>query len=271
MSANPLKKLSQQRCELLVFSHDVFTTLSTDMAKEKGPIAQQLQRDLTRYRELKQHNDTQQEFREALFCLQRWQAQRMRKTHQQLLEDEKYRVATEFFLQDIYGGIDLSDIANEAERALNKALKILPEKVMVTATYALELNALSAELDERLAEFLFFEMGEQEVSMAAYTEAFRLSAPLELRQRQVELAKKLGVGLDKYVRSRVIYTTFKMVRKPAHKAGVQNLYEFMGKGFEAMRPMGSASEVIHQIVDREAALIEAIFSGELQPFGFDDI
>ncbi len=241
------------------------------MAKQKGPIAQQLQRDLNRYRQLKQHDESQPDFRESLYRLQNWQAQRMRKTHQQLLEDEKYRVATEFFLQDIYGGIDLTDIANEAERALNKALKILPEKVMVTATYALELNALSAELDERLADYLFDIMGEVEISMEAYTEAFRLSAPLELRQRQVDLARKLGVGLDKYVRSRVIHTTFKLVRKPAHKAGIQNLYEFMGKGFDAMRPMGSASMVIHRIVDREAELIEAIFSGESLPFGFDDV
>ena len=241
------------------------------MAKEKGPIAQQLQRDLNRYRQLKQHDESLADFRESLYRLQSWQAQRMRKTHQQLLEDEKYRVATEFFLQDIYGGIDLTHIANEAERALNKALKILPEKVMVTATYALELNALSAELDELLADYLFNHMGESDISMEAYTEAFRRSASLELRQRQVDLARHLAVGLDKYVRSRVIYTTFKLVRKPAHKAGIQNLYEFMGKGFDAMRPMGSASAVIHRIVDREAELIEAIFSGESLPFGFDDI
>ena len=241
------------------------------MAKEKGPIAQQLQRDLNRYRQLRQHDENEPGFRESLFRLQGWQAQRMRKTHQQLLADERYRIATEFFLQDIYGGIDLTDIANEAERALNKALKVLPEKVMTTATYALELNALSAELDERLADYLFCEMGVADISMEYYTEAFRRSATLELRLRQVELARKLAVGLDKYVRSRVVYTTFKWVRKPAHKAGIQNLYEFMGKGFEAMRPMGSASEVIHRIVDREAELIDAIFSGESRPFGFDDI
>jgi hypothetical protein len=241
------------------------------MARQKGPIAQQLQRDLDRYRQLRQHDDSENHFRESLYRLQKWQAQRMRKTHQALLEDDRCRVATEFFLQDIYGGIDLSDIANEAERALNKALKILPEKVMVTATYALELNALSAELDERLAHFLFYEMDEAEISFASYTDAFRESAPKALRERQVELAKKLAVGLDKYVRSRVIYTTFKMVRKPAHRAGIHNLYEFMGKGFDAMRPMGSASEVIHRIVDREAELIDAIFSGESDPFGFREL
>lgn len=241
------------------------------MAKQKGPIAQQLQRDLNRYRGLKQHDDSHAGFREDLFRLQNWQAERMRKTHQNLLEDDKYRVATEFFLEDIYGGIDLTHLANEAERALNAALRILPEKVMVTATYALELNALSAELDERLTEFLFLEMGVSDISMAAYTEAFRESATLEERQRQVELAKHLAVGLDKYVRSRMIYATFKLVKAPARKAGISNLYDFMGKGFEAMRPMGSASAVIHRIVDREAELIDAIFSGEQSPYGFDDL
>lgn len=241
------------------------------MAKQKGPIAQQLQRDLNRYRSLKQHDDNHTDFRDNLFRLQSWQAQRMRKTHQDLLANDKYHVATEFFLEDIYGGIDLSDLANEAERALNAALRILPEKVMVTATHALELNALTAELDEHLAHFLFHEMGESEISMEAYTEAFRLSASLQVRQRQVELAKQLAVGLDRYVRSRMIYATFKLVKKPAHRAGIANLYEFMGKGFAAMRPMGSASEVIHRIVDKEAELIAAIFAGEPSPYGFNEI
>jgi tetratricopeptide (TPR) repeat protein len=241
------------------------------MAKEAGPVAKQLQRDLNRYRSLKQHDTSEPEFREALFKLQKWQAQRMRKTHQGLLENDKYRVATEFFLDDIYGGIDLSDIANEAERVINKALKILPEKVMVTATYALELNALSAELDESLADYLFYEMGESDICMEAYTEAFRRSADLEIRQRQVELAKSLAVGIDKYVRSRVVYTTFKLVKKPAHKKGIGNLYNFMGKGFEAMRPMGSASEVIHRIVDRELELVEQIFAGDASPYGFTEV
>lgn len=241
------------------------------MAKQAGPIAQQLQRDLGRYRSLKQHDENEQTFRDALFDLQKWQAQRMRKTHTALLEDDKYRIATEFFLDDIYGGIDLTDIANEAERVINKALKILPEKVMVTATYALELNALSAELDERLADYLFYEMGESDISMEAYTEAFRRSASLEERQRQVDLAKKLAVGIDKYVRSRVVYTTFKLVRKPAHNAGIGNLYGFMGKGFDAMRPMGSASAVIHRIVDRELELVEEIYQGNATPYGFLDV
>ncbi len=241
------------------------------MSKQAGPVAQQLQRDLNRYRGLKQHDPSEKVFREALFKLQKWQAQRMRKTHQSLLENQQYRVATEFFLDDIYGGIDLTDIANEAERVINKALKILPETVMVTATYALELNALSAELDEQLAQCLFYDMGEHEISMATYTEAFRRSADLHTRQRQVELAKMLAEGLDKYVRSRVVHTTFKLVKKPAHRAGIGNLYGFMGKGFDAMRPMGSASEVIHRIVDRELELIEQIYAGEQSPYGFSHI
>ena len=239
------------------------------MAKQPGPVAQQLKRDLDRYRSLRQHQEDEANFRDALYKLQNWQAQRMRQTHEALLEDDRYRVATEFFLEDIYGGIDLSDLANEAERAINAALRILPEKVMVTATHALELNALTAELDELLADYLFHELGATDITMDAYTEAFRKSASQEMRTRQVALAKEMAVGLDKYVRSRIIFSTFKLVKRPAHRAGIGNLYGFMGKAFDAMRPMGSASEVIHRIVDREAELIEAIFSGEATPYGFD--
>lgn len=238
------------------------------MAKTPGPIASKLSEELTRYRGLRQHDEAQVEFREKLYRLQKWQAERMKKTHEQLLDDEKYRDATLFFLEDIYGGIDLSDLANEAERAMNKALKILPEKVMATSAHALELNALSAELDELLALALFYEMEKEEFSMEDYTQAFRMSAAKELRDRQTLLARELAVGLDKYVRSRVIYATFKMVRRPAHKAGIGNLYNFMGKGFEVMRPMGSASLVVHAILEKEEEAIERIYQGEASPYGF---
>ena len=236
------------------------------MVRKNNSVVLQLRHNLERYHALKQHDKQEAAFKDALYALQKWQGWRMRQTHQTLLDDEKYRVATEFFLEDIYGGADLRGLAHQAERAINAALRILPEKVMNTAVYALELNALSAELDERLAECLFFEMGAEDITEDGYTEAFRESASKEQRQRQVELAKLLAQGLDKYVRSRVVYSTFKLVRRPAERAGIGELYGFMGKGFDAMRPMRSASEVICRIVDREAELIDMIYSGYASPY-----
>lgn len=236
-------------------------------------VRERLQRELHRYRSLRQHDPEDDSFRHRLYAVQRWQAERMKRSHHQLLQDERYRQATLFFLEDVYGGIDLTHIANEAERVINKALRMLPEKVMETSVVALELNALSAELDERLTQHLYYESDTppeqvEAIDMTTYIKAFRHSADRAERARQAELARQLAVGLDKYVRSRLVFTTFKLVRKPALRAGIGNLYQFMGKGFDAMRPMGSASEVINAIVDTEEAAIERIYSGHKLPYGF---
>ena len=151
---------------------------------------------------------------------------------------------------------------------LNKAFKILPEKVMTTSTYALEFNALSAELDEAMTCFLFNEMGVVEITFEAYTEAFREAVDISLRHRQAALAKMLAQGLDKYVRSRLVYGTFKMVKRPAVKAGIGELYNFMDKGFDVMRPLGSAKKLIDAIVDEEVAIVDRIYGRSGDPFGF---
>ncbi len=234
----------------------------------ESSISKRLREELDRYRGLRQHNESESGFREKLYALQSWQSERMKRTHASLLEDAKYRPATLFFLEDIYGGVDLRVLADQAEKAINKALKILPDKVMTTSVIALELNALSAELDEKVTHYLHYELGQESITLPAYLQAFRESADKSQRDRQIALARELAIGLDKYVRSRLIYGTFRLVKKPAVRAGIGDLYAFMGKGFDAMRPMGSASRVIHKILEKEEQAIERIYEGHEDPYGF---
>lgn len=234
-------------------------------------IADQMQVQLARYRELRQHAPGEEVFRDRLYALQAWQSARMRRSHQGLLADPVYRDATDFFLTDVYGGVDLTRLTQDIERAMRAALRVLPEKVMSTSLLALELNALSQWLDERLATVLFDEMGETVVTMDAYLEAFRTCCDPNERVFQAKLVRRLGVGLDKYIRSRMIYTTFKLVKKPAMMAGIDALYGFMDKCFTVMRPMGSASEVIHRIVDEEERLMQRLYDGHPAPYGFSEI
>jgi len=236
--------------------------------KKSGAIAQKMEEELTRYRRLRQHDASQPKFKEHVYALQEWQSKRLQKTHDALLQDERYQDATLFFLEDIYGGIDLTELSHQIERVMNKAFRVLPEKVMATSTYALEFNALSAELDEAMACFLFNEMGVTDITFDAYIEAFREAVDISSRHRQAALAKMLAQGLDKYVRSRLVYGTFKMVKRPAVKAGIGELYNFMDKGFDVMRPLGSAKELIDTIVNEEVAIVDRIYARSENPFGF---
>lgn len=227
-------------------------------------LADQMRFELGRFRAWRSHHD--EAFREKFVAVQKYQAERLTRTHADFLEDERYQAVTRFFLTDLYGGLDLNELAREIERALPVATRLLPESVMRTSAVALELNALTGELDEAVAAMLFETMGQREINDRNIIEAYVACDQHEDRCRQLDLLAELGNGLDRYVRSRVIYATFRIAHRPARMAGLGGLYDFLGRGFEVMRPMGSAQDFINLFVNRERAILDNIHAGKADPY-----
>jgi len=236
------------------------------MASHDSPLAKKMRYELERYYNQRQHDPNEVEFKRHFEQLQKWQAQRLQNTHQRLLEGKTTRHATEFFLTDVYGGIDLTDLARDIERVLFKALRVLPEKVMETSANAMELNALTAELDERMTDRLFYDYKIETISEQAYCEAFREVCDKSVREQQAQMVKQLGRGLDKYVRSHMVYGAFKLARKPAERSGLIALVGFLDRAFQVLRPMDSAERLIQAIVDVELELVQRVYSGHPAPF-----
>ena len=88
----------------------------------------------------------------------------------------------------------------------------------------------------------------------------------EARLRQMALLDELGISLDKYVRSRMVKTAFKMAKGLAYKYKVGPMYEFVEEGFDAMQPLKSAQEFVNTFTARERDIIEKVHAGELYPF-----
>ena len=57
-----------------------------------------------------------------------------------------------------------------------------------------------------------------------------------------------------------------MMRKPAQRAGLGSLQDFVERGFAAFRAMGGADEFLATVQQREAELHDAIMSGKPAPF-----
>lgn len=223
-----------------------------------------LRYELARYRAWRCHTDDH--FNAHFVALQQWQVEHLKARHANLLADERYAAVTQFFLSDMYGGLDLRELAAQIERAVPIACRLLPDSVMRTSAGALELNALTGELDEELATEIFEVMGEREITVENYGEAFRRCDQGDRRERQLELVRELAIGLDKYVRSRVIYATFRIANKPAHMAGLGKLYDFLDRGFSVMRPMGSASEFINLFTGKEEVVLQNLLARHPDPF-----
>lgn len=225
---------------------------------------EQLQHYLNRFFALRQHGDDTV-FLSRLQRLQDWQSQRLSHTHRHLLDDPATAAGIRFLLDEVYGGRELLPVAREIRRALPKAMKLLPDKVMATSASALEAAILTQELDEQIADSLGSEL-DQPLTEPTYLKGFRQDHHLDARQRQLQLVAELGHHLDRYIRSRMIQTTFRMVRKPAHAAGFANLYDFMDRSFRVMKPVPSVGLLLEQLAAREETIMQKVFDHHPAPF-----
>ncbi|REH40426.1 hypothetical protein DFR26_0627 [Paraperlucidibaca baekdonensis] len=222
---------------------------------------------LSRYRAWGRHADVS--LASAVLVVQALQTARLRRTHASLLADKRYAPITEFFLNDIYTGLELDELAREIEKALPVATRLLPDSVMRTAAIAVEANALTGELDEAVALDLFAH-GIDAPSDADLIASYRRLDQYPARHTQMQLLRELGLGLDRYVRSRLITATFKMSKGPAHMAGLAGLYDFMATGFAVMKPMKSVADFLDVFLGREQRILDQLAQGASDPFAIDD-
>lgn len=204
--------------------------------------------------------------------LRRWQSARLARTHADLLNSARYRLAAEFFLQELYGDRDFRQREQDLARIVPMLTRILPTGVLHTTSLALELNALSYELDAEMTWTLVSDFRfQEELDEATYTAAYRQCARYELRARQIDLVEQLGQDLQKIVRKNFIYTALKLAKTPARLAGVGELHHFLETGFHAFRQMGAdAGTFIATITRREKDLMERMRTGYPQPLMPDD-
>lgn len=228
----------------------------------------QLDELLKHYDQLSYH--TQPHILKRLQEVQAWQKARMQHTHQQHFAEKQNQLMAEYFLNRLYGGPDFDALAAQIARLLNyahKAEKIIPENAIKTGTLGVELALLAVQLDEQVAIQLLKDYPAQ---TALDDEMMRLTY-LKLDQGQVRLKQlalldQLGVSLDKYMRSFVVYTAFKMCKGAAHKYHFQVMYEFMQAGFQAMKPLKSAEKFVHDFTAIERRIIGQVHAGNPTPF-----
>ena len=200
----------------------------------------------------------------ALERLGDWQARRLAATYADLARDARYAGAIEFFQTDLYGPQDFSKRDADLSRIVPVMTRMLPDGVIMTVARAMDLSALSHELDARLLDHL--PRADGQFSVEEYCRAFRRTGREPDRRRQVVLIGEVGAALDRYVKRPMIRGALAMMRKPAKLAGLDELQTFLERGFAAFHRMNGAAEFLSTVRDRESALIDAIFAGAKAPF-----
>lgn len=188
-------------------------------------------------------------------ALKKYQTKRMESTHQNLLDDPETRGAALFFLSEVYSEKDLSQRDKDLTALTPIIEKTFPESTLRTVALAMELDHLTERLDIQMAMKLGPNFTDEE-----YNEAFKTIGTKEERINQLEMVQTLGDSLAGLVKITGLYTLIKMMRKPARMANLEEIHDFMEKGFAFFKDTKDPKEFIRAIIEKERKLMNEIYA-----------
>jgi hypothetical protein len=208
----------------------------------------------------RERNDA--DFFKRLKAVKTWQQARLKRTYPDLATDLRYAPATAFFMDELYGVKDSALRDRDLIRMYPTIKRVLPQFAYDAVSKALELDVISEEFDQMLAQ----KIGDMAINEINYAAAFRDAGTMKERLRQVDLMRAVGAELDMVVKKPLIYSTLRMLRTPARIAGLSNMQQFLEAGFTAFRHMNGAQYFLDTIATRETELIKRLFASHPAPF-----
>lgn len=194
--------------------------------------------------------------------LRTWQAERLAKTYADVRREPRCTAAVDFFLTDLYGPQDFTRRDDDFARAWNRLKRGLPDAALEVLARALELQVLSAELDQAMVGRL----APGPLTGVSYANAYRAVGRPDARQRQIDLAMGIGTDLGRLVTFPLIGLALRVAHVPAHLAGFGALQDFLERGYDAFRKMGDPRVLLEAIRSRETTLMGRLFDGHEDPF-----
>jgi len=200
-----------------------------------------------------------------LEILQDWQRQRLARSFKDLIGQERYRAAGNFFLAELYGGLHFRERDHEMERVLPVMVRMLREDMLLALAEAFELQSLSLDLDMDMTAILH-KSGWNKLNTARYGEIYRACGRRADREKQIETIRRLGLELNQLVHHRLVLWMIRTVRGPARAAGFGLLQSFLEQGLTAFRVMGDGTEFIETVWSKETTVMRRLMAGDENPF-----
>lgn len=240
-------------------------------SREKEHWVEELRRHLGRAKTLRAAANAEPRDAEDRLRLRHWQAGRLAATYRDLLDSERYRDAARFFLTDLYGPKDFSERDHEVERILPTLTATLPASGIRTIALAIEVDALSEELDSAMVAELRRARAIDDIGEKAYAEAYRRAGRREERELQLKLIGDVGEALAALTKRPLVLAALRVMRAPAKLAGLGELHAFLENGYNAFHHMGNPAEFLAAIAAREAVIQRQLFDSAPRPFEIPDM
>jgi len=201
-----------------------------------------------------------------LELVQTWQRERLAKSYRDLISQERYRAAGDFFLDEIYGGLNFRERDQEMERVLPVMIRMLRDDMILVLAEAFELQSISLNFDMDMT-MLFLDSGWDKLNTARYGELYRPIGRAPPRKKQIELIGRPGLELHELVPHRLVLWLIRTLRVPARAAGFGLLQSFLENGLNAFRMMGDGTEFVETIWHEEREVMQRLFDADESPFG----
>lgn len=197
-----------------------------------------------------------------------FQAQRFRATYADLLGSSDYGPATRFFLDELYSDKDFEKRDAQFAKIAGALQTLFPKQVVLTAVTLAKLHRLTEELDHQMGIALLSSPPGSDGS-STYTRAWGIVGRRTDRELQLKTALTVGIELEQLTRTPGLRLMLKMMRRPAHVAGLGALQEFLEVGFDTFAAMSGQKRLIENFLSvieyRESNLIDALFSSGINP------
>jgi hypothetical protein len=211
-----------------------------------------------------QHNDPA--LLAMVHSVKRAQCSRFQRSYFDVLTHSDWADAAQFFLQELYADRDFSRRDAAKLRIAPAIERLFPHSVVLVATTLAQLHALSEQLDHRMAlAMLAIPIAAQSdpVVRAHYPLAWRAVGQRAARAEQLALVEHLGAELVKITRVKGLRVLLRMMRGPAHAAGLEHLQKFLEQGFDTFAAMqrskAGVAGFLSTIRQREDAWLNRLF------------
>lgn len=212
------------------------------------------------------------------------QAQRFRGTYADLMASPAFGPAARFFLEELYSDSDYSARDQQFGRIAGTLQSMFPQAVVATAVALAVLHAQTEALDQAMGQAWASAQPDSATTSTAdtasmagsasdaasdaarYVAAWRAVGDRAGRALQLQRVLAMGTDLARLTRTPGLRMMLRMMRAPAHAAGMGALQQFLEAGFDTFgqlaRQRGGVEQFLATIEARERALMAELFDTE---------
>ena len=207
----------------------------------------------------REKRDVAPDLQAAVLRVKAYQQRRFSHTYADLLASPRYRGATRFFLDELYGPRDFTQRDAQFARVVPALVRLFPQPIVDTVATLAGLHALSEALDTETATHT--DAGTS-LDALAYLDAWQITGRAPDRERQIALLVEVGRSLDRVTRNPLLRQSLRLMRPAARAAGLGDLQHFLETGFDTFKAMRGAGEFLTTVESRERLLARALFEAE---------